>query len=139
MADIPPKRMAVRKRPAAERGLGKAGGDTQVLLPAYTPRNLDVPEKERTITRRLKRIESLLTRTPLILEVVSALSVGPSPIRRPDLIGRTIAGGPKIRGATSTADVGLRSSPTGFAVKAHKSIVPAGRYSKSKKRKKSKK
>lgn len=57
-----------------------------------------------------------------LVEFVAALAVGPSPHVRPDLIGRTIAGGKKVKGATTTADVGLRSSPTGFAVGAHKAL-----------------
>jgi len=64
----------------------------------------------------------LLGRQPLLLELVSAISVGPSPHVRPDLIGRTIAGGKKVKGATTTADVGLRSSPSGFAVGAHRAL-----------------
>lgn len=80
-----------------------------------------------------------LSRTPLISEVVSALAVGPSPHVRPDLIGRTIAGGKGPSGATTTANIGLRSSPSGFAVGAHKAMVPPGRYKKAKKGKKRKK
>ena len=57
-----------------------------------------------------------LTREPLLIEVVTAVAVGPSPHVRPDLIGKTIAGGNPVKGATTTANVGLRSHPSGFAV-----------------------
>ena len=74
-----------------------------------------------------------LDRTPLIAEVVVAVAVAPSPHVRPDLIDRTIVGGKSVRGATTTANSGLRSKPSGFAVNAHKAIPP-GRYKKKKKK-----
>lgn len=74
-----------------------------------------------------------LQRTPLLSEFVSAGNVGPNPFMRPDLIGKTIAGGFPIKGATTTANLGLRSSPSGFPV------FPVRILSDGKKKKKSKK
>lgn len=95
--------------------------DTDVL-PPVDPGSLDdesesVPKKTRRL--RKPRLEGLnLTRSRLLaLEFVGsgAIAAAPSPHVRPDLIGRTIAGGRRVKGATTTADIGLRSNPSGFA------------------------
>ncbi len=70
------------------------------------------------VTVRLPRAKTeSLTRSPLLVEFVGsgAIAVGPSPHMRTDLIGTTIAGGTGPGGATTTANVGLRSKPSGFA------------------------
>lgn len=116
----------------------RQGRETPAISHPTLPGDLEGP-RESQKTQRLRR-ESVagLNRSPLLIEVVAALSVGPSPHVRPDLIGKTIAGGEPVRGATTTANVGLRSSPSGFAVGAHKAIAPPGRHGKKHKKRRKK-
>ena len=94
----------------------KSTGSSTDILPAvdFSPLG-DAPKKEKT--RRLPRQEWLI-RSPLVLEFVSsgAIAAPPSPNLRPGLIGKTIAGGARVKGATTTADAGLRTKPSGFGI-----------------------
>lgn len=115
----------------------KAMAKTQILpglptvksMSAHGRRPITGPTQRLTIVKVVKdggdvedssksktKLESL-SRSPLLVEFVGsgAIAVAPSPHVRADLIGKTIAGGNAVDGATTTANVGLRSGPTGFA------------------------
>lgn len=84
----------------------------------------DMPSRKPSSENVLGSGSSSSSRTlKVISEIVTTIAVGPSPHIRPDLIGKTIAGGEPINGVTSTANIGLRSSPTGFAVFAHRALA----------------
>ena len=80
----------IAKRTKSRKG---PKSNTRVLPPVGAP-SLDEIGK-RTATRRLSKVESL-SRTPMLLEVV-------------------ISGAVAMGGATTSANIGLRSEPSGFA------------------------
>lgn len=122
----PVQRIVKRKTPGRKKKLS-----TTQVLPAVPPPDLDAPRPPREETQRLpKQTEgSRLRRSPLILEFVGAIAVGPSPHVSPGLIGKRISGAPSS--AMDTGKVGLRSGPSGFA--------NYGNVRKEKKKKKKKK
>ena len=116
---------AKQKLTPSERSRIATSEIRQVAKAQKIPLHLQVDPKtgRSTISTRRHRnldlihtIESL-DRSPLLYEFVGtgAIAVGPSPHVRPDLIGKRISGAPSSKSATDTGNVGLRSSPSGFA------------------------
>lgn len=86
--------------------LSKAGADEMAKKSKII---LSRPFALSFMQKRAPLLQNILYREPLLLEVD-----GPSPNVRPDLIGKSISGGLPVAGATTTANLGLRSSPTGY-------------------------